>query len=58
MEMKGTMETLVKIAQKQGWKQLFSGLSINYLKVVKRLIHMVYSNIPSFMVLVIKCHHV
>ncbi|XP_068336482.1 mitochondrial carrier protein CoAc2 [Pyrus communis] len=33
-EMKGTMETLVMIAQKQGWKQLFSGLSINYLKVV------------------------
>ncbi|KAH0970681.1 hypothetical protein GBA52_022837 [Prunus armeniaca] len=33
-EMKGTMEVLVMIAQKQGWKQLFSGLSINYLKVV------------------------
>ncbi|KAH7519180.1 hypothetical protein FEM48_Zijuj08G0008300 [Ziziphus jujuba var. spinosa] len=33
-EVKGTMETLVNIAQKQGWKQLFSGLSINYLKVV------------------------
>lgn len=33
-EMKGTMESLVMIAQKQGWKQLFSGLSINYLKVV------------------------
>ncbi|KAF3439578.1 hypothetical protein FNV43_RR17856 [Rhamnella rubrinervis] len=31
---KGTMETLVEIAQNQGWKQLFSGLSINYLKVV------------------------
>ncbi|KAL5975596.1 Mitochondrial carrier protein CoAc2 [Asimina triloba] len=33
-EVKGTFETLVMIAQKQGWKQLFSGLSINYLKVV------------------------
>lgn len=31
---RGTMQTLVMIAQKQGWKQLFSGLSINYLKVV------------------------
>ncbi|GLU10025.1 hypothetical protein SLE2022_268540 [Rubroshorea leprosula] len=33
-ELKGTMETLAMIARKQGWKQLFSGLSINYLKVV------------------------
>lgn len=33
-EVKGTMETLAMIARKQGWKQLFSGLSINYLKVV------------------------
>lgn len=33
-ELKGTIETLAMIAQKQGWKQLFSGLSINYLKVV------------------------
>lgn len=33
-ELKGTIETLAIIAQKQGWKQLFSGLSINYLKVV------------------------
>ncbi|KAL5573021.1 hypothetical protein UlMin_022618 [Ulmus minor] len=33
-EAKGTMETLVKIVESQGWKQLFSGLSINYLKVV------------------------
>ncbi|XP_050382946.1 mitochondrial carrier protein CoAc2 isoform X2 [Argentina anserina] len=33
-EMKGTMESLILIAKKQGWKQLFSGLSINYLKVV------------------------
>ncbi|PKI62044.1 hypothetical protein CRG98_017417 [Punica granatum] len=31
---KGTMETLAMIVEKQGWKQLFSGLSINYLKVV------------------------
>ncbi|KAL8464017.1 hypothetical protein ACS0TY_033810 [Phlomoides rotata] len=31
---KGTVETLVMIVQTQGWKQLFSGLSINYLKVV------------------------
>uniref|UniRef100_A0A5B7C1Q3 Graves disease carrier protein n=1 Tax=Davidia involucrata TaxID=16924 RepID=A0A5B7C1Q3_DAVIN len=33
-DMKGTMESLVMIAQRHGWKQLFSGLSINYLKVV------------------------
>lgn len=32
-EMKGTMESLVMIVRKQGYKQLFSGLSINYLKV-------------------------
>lgn len=32
-DLKGTMESLVKIVQSQGWKQLFSGLSINYLKV-------------------------
>ncbi|CAA7025403.1 unnamed protein product [Microthlaspi erraticum] len=31
---KGTMHTLFKIAREEGWKQLFSGLSINYLKVV------------------------
>lgn len=33
-ESRGTMETLLRIARKQGGKQLFSGLSINYLKVV------------------------
>ncbi|XP_011659971.1 mitochondrial carrier protein CoAc2 isoform X2 [Cucumis sativus] len=33
-EMMGTFETLSLIARKQGFKQLFSGLSINYLKVV------------------------
>ncbi|GMI84299.1 CoA Carrier 2 [Hibiscus trionum] len=33
-ELKGTMETLIMITKNQGWKQLFSGLSINYLKVV------------------------
>nr|GMC63539.1 mitochondrial substrate carrier family protein P-like [Ipomoea batatas] len=33
-EMKGTTETLVMIVQRQGWKHLFSGLSLNYLKVV------------------------
>ncbi|KAF8113986.1 hypothetical protein N665_0043s0058 [Sinapis alba] len=31
---RGTMQTLIKIAREEGWKQLFSGLSINYLKVV------------------------
>ncbi|KAL3825251.1 hypothetical protein ACJIZ3_021280 [Penstemon smallii] len=31
---RGTFETLITIYQRQGWKQLFSGLSINYLKVV------------------------
>jgi len=30
---KGTFESLVMIAKQQGWRQLFSGLSINYLKV-------------------------
>ncbi|KAG5559227.1 hypothetical protein RHGRI_008957 [Rhododendron griersonianum] len=33
-DLKGTMESLVKIVHSQGWRQLFSGLSINYLKVV------------------------
>ncbi|CAA2986541.1 mitochondrial substrate carrier family P-like [Olea europaea subsp. europaea] len=33
-DMKSTMETLVMIVRREGWKQLFSGLSINYLKVV------------------------
>ncbi|KAK7245516.1 hypothetical protein RIF29_40362 [Crotalaria pallida] len=33
-ELKGTLKSLAVIAQKQGWKQLFSGLSINYIKVV------------------------
>ncbi|XP_051150113.1 mitochondrial carrier protein CoAc2 [Andrographis paniculata] len=31
---RGTLETLITIFRTQGWKQLFSGLSINYLKVV------------------------
>lgn len=31
---RGTFESLVMIAKQQGWRQLFSGLSINYLKVV------------------------
>ncbi|KNA06358.1 hypothetical protein SOVF_181750 [Spinacia oleracea] len=31
---KGTLHTLFAIARKQGWKHLFSGLSLNYLKVV------------------------
>ncbi|XP_078439723.1 mitochondrial substrate carrier family protein [Wolffia australiana] len=31
---KGTLESLVLLARNQGWKQLFAGLSINYLKVV------------------------
>ncbi|OEL26123.1 Mitochondrial substrate carrier family protein B [Dichanthelium oligosanthes] len=30
---RGTFESLVMIAKQQGWRQLFSGLSINYLKV-------------------------
>lgn len=34
VELKGTMESLTTILRKQGWRQLFSGLSINYLKVV------------------------
>ncbi|KAL2930121.1 Mitochondrial carrier protein CoAc2 [Bienertia sinuspersici] len=31
---KGTLHTLMAIAREQGWKHLFSGLSLNYLKVV------------------------
>nr|CAB3448617.1 unnamed protein product [Digitaria exilis] len=31
---RGTFESMVMIAKQQGWRQLFSGLSINYLKVV------------------------
>ncbi|KAI3900085.1 hypothetical protein MKW98_000985 [Papaver atlanticum] len=34
VKMKGTMQSLITIVESQGWKQLFSGLSINYLKVV------------------------
>nr|GEY15270.1 graves disease carrier protein-like [Tanacetum cinerariifolium] len=33
-QLKGTMGTLIMIVQKEGWKHLFSGLSINYMKVV------------------------
>ncbi|XP_027068671.1 mitochondrial carrier protein CoAc2 [Coffea arabica] len=33
-DMKSTIDTLVMIVQRHGWKQLFSGLSLNYLKVV------------------------
>ncbi|WVZ14538.1 hypothetical protein V8G54_012104 [Vigna mungo] len=33
-ELKGTFKSILLIAQRQGWKQLFSGLSINYIKVV------------------------
>ncbi|KMT03667.1 hypothetical protein BVRB_8g190060 [Beta vulgaris subsp. vulgaris] len=31
---KGTLHTLLAIVREQGWKHLFSGLSLNYLKVV------------------------
>lgn len=31
---KGTLHTLLAIIREQGWKHLFSGLSLNYLKVV------------------------
>ncbi|XP_061352650.1 mitochondrial carrier protein CoAc2 isoform X2 [Gastrolobium bilobum] len=31
-ELNGTLRSMILIAQKQGWKQLFSGLSINYIK--------------------------
>lgn len=36
---KGTLESLVTIVRTQGWKQLFSGLSINYLKVRELIQH-------------------
>jgi hypothetical protein len=32
-QFKGTLNGLSRIAQSQGWKQLFAGLGINYLKV-------------------------
>lgn len=49
--MKGTMETLVMIAREQGWKQLFSGLSLNYLKVVPSVAigFTVYDTMKSFL---------
>ncbi|KAF3333399.1 mitochondrial substrate carrier family protein P-like isoform X2 [Carex littledalei] len=34
IKMRGTLAILITIARTQGWRQLFSGLSINYLKVV------------------------
>ncbi|ERM99140.1 graves disease carrier protein [Amborella trichopoda] len=48
---KGTMESLVTIVQKQGWKQLFSGLSINYMKVVPSVAigFTVYDGMKSWM---------
>ncbi|CAK9144108.1 unnamed protein product [Ilex paraguariensis] len=50
-DMKGTMETLVMIVQQQGWKQLFSGLTINYLKVVPSVAigFTVYDAMKSFL---------
>lgn len=33
-KMRGTLEGLSTIIRTQGWKQMFSGLSINYLKIV------------------------
>jgi solute carrier family 25 protein 16 len=38
-ELKGTVRSMVLIAQKQGWKNLFSGLSINYIKVGRIIAH-------------------
>ncbi len=32
-QFKGTLNGLSRIARTQGWKQLFAGLGINYLKV-------------------------
>jgi hypothetical protein len=32
-QFKGTLHGLSRIARTQGWKQLFAGLGINYLKV-------------------------
>lgn len=40
-EMMGTFETLSSIARKQGFKQLFSGLSINYLKVRNQFLYLI-----------------
>ncbi|KAK9275617.1 hypothetical protein L1049_022884 [Liquidambar formosana] len=50
-DMKGTMENLIMIVQKQGWKQLFSGLSINYLKVVPSVAigFTVYDSMKSYL---------
>lgn len=39
---KGTLDGLICIAQRQGWKQLFAGLGINYLKVTTSLLSYIY----------------
>ncbi|KAK9705367.1 hypothetical protein RND81_07G051400 [Saponaria officinalis] len=48
---KGTMQILFKIAREQGWKQLFSGLSLNYLKVVPSVAigFTVYDSMKSYL---------
>ncbi|CAO2842119.1 unnamed protein product [Amaranthus hypochondriacus] len=48
---KGTFHTLVTIARVQGWKHLFSGLSLNYLKVVPSVAigFTVYDTMKSFL---------
>ncbi|XP_004513092.1 mitochondrial carrier protein CoAc2 [Cicer arietinum] len=50
-ELKGTLRSVVLIAQKQGWKTLFSGLSINYIKVVPSAAigFTVYDSMKSFL---------
>ncbi|QHN77714.1 mitochondrial carrier protein CoAc2 isoform X2 [Arachis hypogaea] len=50
-ELKGIMKSLVVIARNQGWKQLFSGLSINYIKVVSSVAigFTVYDTMKSYL---------
>jgi hypothetical protein len=45
---KGTLDGLICIAERQGWKQLFAGLGINYLKVTTCLLSYIYLWFSSF----------
>lgn len=47
---KGTLDALVTIARGQGWRQLFAGLGINYMKVSALLLLVFHAR---FLVLVV-----
>lgn len=40
VEYRSTREGLATIVRSQGWRQLFAGLSINYIKVPRRSLHL------------------